>query len=222
MRKLFVYLATVFALWLTSCEKPTKILIIGDSISLGYTPFVAESMEKENCIVTHNPGNGEDSKYGLSNVEAWITADDYDVIQFNWGLWDLCYRNPESKVQGHRDKVNGKLTATPEEYGSNLRAIIELMKEKSDAQLIFVSTTYVPTEEAGRFEKDALFYNKVAEQIMNEYDIPINDIYDESKQVHATHGLGNDNVHYTDKGYEELGLVIKSFLTKTIKATDGQ
>ena len=145
-------------------------------------------------------------------MEEWISKDDYDIIQFNWGLWDLCYRNPESKVQGHRDKVNGRLTATVDEYQQNLRAIVKLMKEKTDAKLVFVSTSFVPTEEAGRFVNDALVYNRAALQVMNENNIPVNDIYEASKQIHAQYGLGNDNVHYTDKGYEELSKLVVTFL----------
>jgi len=38
------------------------------------------------------------------------------VIHFNWGLWDLCYRNPLVKNQGNRDKVNGKLSVSLDDY----------------------------------------------------------------------------------------------------------
>lgn len=60
------------------------------------------------------PGNGKNSAYGLKNLDKWIGKRKWDVIHFNWGLWDLCYRHPKSKVQGRRDKVNGTITATPE------------------------------------------------------------------------------------------------------------
>ncbi len=196
-------------------ERKTKILIIGDSISLGYTPFVKKSME-DKAIVTHNKGNAQHSGYGLENIESWIQEDDYDIIQFNWGLWDLCYRHPDSKVQGNRDKINGKLTFTLEEYGENLEKIVAILKEKSNAKLIFVTTSYVPKEEAGRFEKDAVKYNQVAKAIMKKYSIPVNDIYRKSKTIHKKYGKGNDDVHYQEEGYQALGEVITSFLIKEI------
>jgi hypothetical protein len=196
-------------------EKKPKILIIGDSISMGYTPFVKE-MLGDKAIVSHNNGNAQHSGYGLENIEAWIQEDDYDIIQFNWGLWDLCYRHPDSKVQGNRDKINGTITFSTEEYGQNLEAIVKLLKEFTNARLIYVTTSYVPENEAGRYEKDAQKYNKVAKEVMKKYSVQVNDIYKKSKTIHKKFGEGNDNVHYTKKGYEELGKVISSYLNKEI------
>lgn len=196
-------------------EKKPKVLIIGDSISLGYTPFVKEKLN-DNATIIHNPGNAQHTGYGLENIEKWIQQDDYDIIQFNWGLWDLCYRHPDSKVQGNRDKINGKLTFTLDEYRDNLEKIVKILKDKTDAKLIFVTTSYVPLKEAGRFEKDAPEYNKVAKQVMKKYSIQVNDIYKKSKTIHGKYGLGNDDVHYQEKGYEELSELITSFLNKEI------
>ena len=50
-------------------ESP-KILIIGDSISIGYTPFVEEFFSGK-AIVTHNPGNAQHTGTGLRNIEEW-------------------------------------------------------------------------------------------------------------------------------------------------------
>ncbi len=74
-----------------------RILIIGDSISNGYMPFVEEYFEGK-AIVRHNPGNAQHSGFGLQKIREWIGSEEWDVIQFNWGLHDLCYRSPESKV----------------------------------------------------------------------------------------------------------------------------
>jgi lysophospholipase L1-like esterase len=103
-----------------------------------------------------------------------------------------------------------------DKYEQNLESIVRILKEKSNAKLIFVTTTYVPKEEAGRFEKDAIKYNKVAKQVMKRNAILVNDIYMKSKKIHKKYGLGNDNVHYKISGYEELGMVIASFLRKEI------
>jgi len=196
-------------------EKKPKVLIIGDSISLGYTPTVKELL-KDKAIVSHNKGNAQHSGYGLENLEEWISKDDYDLIQFNWGLWDLCYRHPDSKVQGNRDKVNGTVTFSPEEYAQNLEAIVKLLKAKTNAKLVFVSTSYVPKKEEGRFAKDAQKYNKVAKKVMKKYSIPVNDIYKKSKAIHKKYGQGDNNVHYKKEGYKALGEVIAAYLEKEI------
>lgn len=199
----------------TSKQEKVKILIIGDSISIGYTPFVKESL-KEIAEVYHNPGNAQHTGKGLQNVEAWITADDYDIIQFNWGLWDLCYRHEDSKVQGKRDKVNGTITYSLEDYEKQLRAIVKILKEKTDAKLIFVTTSCVPENEAGRFANDPIKYNQIAKQIMRENDILVNDTYKATKGIHAQHGKGDDDVHYELEGYEALGRLISGFLMQEI------
>ena len=197
-------------------QKKAKILIIGDSISNGYTPFVKESM-KDVAEVYHNPGNAKHTGNGLEHIESWLAQGEWDIVQFNWGLWDLCYRHPDSKVQGQRDKANGKITFSLEDYESNLRAIVKKIKQKTDAKLIFVTTSYVPTEEAGRYVEDAIKYNKVARKVMQENGIEINDIYKVSKKIHQEYGKGNDDVHYTTKGYGELGKHITKFLEKKLK-----
>jgi len=191
-------------------QKP-NILIIGDSISLGYTPFVIDNLTNK-AIVTHNKGNARHTGYGLQKLYEWITDDKWDIIQFNWGLWDLCYRHPDSKIPGKRDKITGKITYDLDEYTANLDSIISKIRMKTKAKLVFVTTTYVPENEAGRFTTDAIKYNKAAKAVMAKNGIYVNDIYEKSIKIHHKYGKGSDNVHYSSKGYEELGKLIADFL----------
>ncbi|MEX5491452.1 hypothetical protein ABFV43_21925, partial [Pseudomonas fulva] len=81
---------------------------------------------------------------GLEKIDKWLAAEKkWDVIHFNWGLWDLCYRNPTSKNQGNRDKVNGKILSTPEEYEKDLEKLVARLKT-TGAKLIWANTTVVP------------------------------------------------------------------------------
>lgn len=211
----------IFVLFLATAisgctKKKSKILIIGDSISLGYTPFVKAHFE-DSAIIAHNPGNAQHTGTGLEKITEWVGDGDWDIVQFNWGLWDLCYRHPDSKVQGNRDKVNGKVTFSIEDYSANLDAIVSILKEKTDAQLIFVTTSYVPEKEAGRFSDDALKYNEAATKIMKKHEVEINDIFKKSALIHREFGSGNDNVHYTKKGYQALGEVVSDFLSSKME-----
>ena len=179
-----------------------KVLIIGDSISIGYFPFVKEAL-KDKADLVHNPGNAQATQKGLKELDTWLSAEKWDIIQFNWGLWDLAYRNPESKIQGNRDKVNGKVTSTPEVYRRNLETLVARL-EKTGAKLIFVTTTYVPAEDEGRFAGDDVKYNSIALEVMKKHNIPVNDLYATSVGVHAKYGLGANNVHYSAEGYQVL------------------
>ena len=138
-----------------------KVLIIGDSISIGYTPHVKQIL-KGTADVRHHKGNAQHTGTGLKQLDQWIGKTKWDVIHFNWGLWDLCYRHPKSKVQGHRDKVNGTLTTPLEQYGKNLDELVTRLKA-TDAKLIWANTTVVPEGEAGRKMGDDKRYNDVAE-----------------------------------------------------------
>lgn len=208
---IFLFSSVIF-----STEEKPKILIIGDSISIGYTPFVQEKFG-ESAIVVHNPGNAQHTGTGLDKIDDWIGEEDWDIIQFNWGLWDLCYRHPDSKEYGNRDKINGTLTYSLEEYQANLDALVTKIQKLSDAKLIFVSTTYVPENEAGRFKKDPKKYNQVAKKVMKEHGVLINDLYKPSISIHKSNGLGDNDVHYTPEGYEKLGEIIYEFLDKEIR-----
>ncbi|MGK0253383.1 MAG: lysophospholipase L1-like esterase [Mariniflexile sp.] len=196
-------------------RKP-KILIIGDSISIGYTPFV-KTYFADSAIISHNPGNGEHTGKGLLKIQEWLGEENWDIIQFNWGLWDLCYRHPDSKEYGNRDKTHGKPTYTIDEYASNLESIISVVRKKTNAKLIFVTTTYVPKNEPGRNESDVQKYNDVAKMIMMRHAVIVNDIYESSISIHNNLGEGSNNVHYKKEGYEKLGELIIKCLETEIK-----
>ncbi|MFK7920755.1 MAG: SGNH/GDSL hydrolase family protein, partial [Bacteroidia bacterium] len=203
---------SILLLSLSSCnQKKPSILIIGDSISIGYTPFVKESLVKQ-AVVIHNPGNAQHTGTGLAKIEEWLAEGDWDIVQFNWGLWDLCYRHPDSKVQGNRDKINGTLTYTLDQYAANLDSIVSILKSNTEAKLIFVTTSYVPENEAGRYTDDAIKYNDVAKKIMQKHSILVNDIYAPSIPIHQQFGKGSDDVHYSKQGYKKLSELVASFL----------
>jgi len=195
-------------------DKP-RILIIGDSISIGYTQFVKKNMASK-ADVFHNPGNAQHTGTGLKKIDEWIGSKKWDIIQFNWGLWDLCYRSPDSKAQGNRDKENGKITYTIDEYASNLDSIVTILKTRTKAKLIFVTTTYVPENEAGRFKNDAKKYNDVAKKILKKHSVIVNDIYRQSIPIHQKFGKGLDDVHYSNEGYKKLGELVTKFLKTEI------
>ncbi len=179
----------IFCAAFVHADKP-KVLIIGDSISIGYFPFVKEAL-KDKADVTHNAGNAQATEKGLTELYKWLSSGHWDIIQFNWGLWDIAYRSPESKVQGNRDKQNGTITTSPEQYRKNLEALVARLK-KTGAKLIFVTTTYVPKEEAGRFTGDEIKYNTIALEVMKQNNIKVNDLYKTSVEVHQKFGLGTD------------------------------
>lgn len=187
----------------TDDPKLPNVLIIGDSISIGYTPFVRNGLEKR-ADVYRIKGNGKYSGFGVEKLDEWLSMNSqWDVIHFNWGLWDLCYRNPKSKAQGHRDKENGNLTTTTQQYQKNLEAIVARLK-KTGAKLIWCATTPVPEGEVGRHHGDAINYNKVAAEVMQKNDIVINDLHSHALKKLPEIMVKKGDVHFTQAGSKHL------------------
>jgi hypothetical protein len=194
-----------------------NVLLIGDSISIGYTVDVRKRLAGK-ADVFRIPTNGRNAAYGLKHLDGWLKGRTWNVIHFNWGLWDFCYRNPDSENQGNRDKINGKLTATPEEYGKTLEQIVDKLLE-TKARLIWCATTPVPEGEAGRFQGDEIKYNQVAEAIMKKHGIPIDDLH-----AHALLRLPGTmknpgDVHYTAEGYSYLAERVADEILKQLITT---
>ena len=109
-------------------EELPRILLIGDSISIGYTPFISEIYEGR-AEVARNKGNAQHTGTGLEKLDEWLGDGNWDLIHFNWGLHDLCYRHPDSQNQGRRDKERGFLTTTLEQYETNLDSLVRRLKQ---------------------------------------------------------------------------------------------
>ncbi len=106
----------------------------------------------------------------------------WDVIHFNWGIWDMAYRDPQPGNPMHPCKYNGTLTTSLEEYEKNLRQLVARINQ-TGASLIWGSITPVHEDTPGRFKEDAPRYNAVAEKIMREFDVRINDLFAESLRL---------------------------------------
>lgn len=195
-------------------EELPKVLILGDSISIGYTKPVREGLEGKANVVRPKANCG-DTPRGLAKIDTWLGDEDWDVIHFNWGLWDLCYRHPDSKTQGKRDKVNGTLSVPLPKYEENLEKLVLRLK-KTGADLIWASTTKIPEGEAGRLPGDAAKYNAAAERVMKKYGILINDLHALSETFPADLFTKPGDVHFTHVGSEKLAQQVVSTISQVL------
>jgi lysophospholipase L1-like esterase len=197
-----------------SAEPLPKVLIIGDSISGGYTPRVARLLQ-DKAQVMHNPGNAEHTGTGIKKLDAWIGETDWEIIHFNWGLWDLCYRHPESKVQGRRDKVRGTLTTPIDVYERNLDQLVARLKQ-TNATLIWAHTTVVPEGEAGRKLGDDTRYNAAASRVMKKHGVLINDLNALTKGFGPELFSKPGNVHFSGGGYDQIARQVADVIEATL------
>ncbi|MCG3146664.1 MAG: hypothetical protein PCFJNLEI_00098 [Verrucomicrobiae bacterium] len=196
---------------------PPRIYILGDSISLGYTPEVATLLANR-AIVTHNPGNAMFSAFGRRSLPDWLGSSRYDVIHFNWGIWDLHRLQPSADPL--EPSVNaflreGVRRTTPEQYAANLEAIIAILKN-TGAKLIWATTT--PLRDNGELcciPVEVVHYNSVAHRIMTAHHIPINDLYSRALPE-LDRLLSPDGCHFTADGYRYLGACVAGEIAKVL------
>ena len=215
MRSVFSYSFLLLSLAPISGAKDLpEALLIGDSISIGYTPHVIAAL-KGKVDVKHHKGNAQHTGTGLKMLDRWVGQTDWDVIHFNWGLWDLCYRHPESKNQGRRDKVRGTLTMSLEAYERNLEQLVVRLK-KTKARLIWAHTTTVPKGEAGRKLGDDDKYNAAAARVMKKHGVEINDLNVLTDSFGPELFVKPGDVHYKTEGSKRLGEAVAARILQAL------
>ncbi len=173
-----------------------RVLLIGDSISIGYTLQV-RALLKGKANVHRIPGNGGATEVGLAHMKDWLGDGKWDVIHFNFGLHDAKFASETT----HR--------ASREEYVENLRKLVTQMKA-TGAKLIFATTTPVPKDgnltPTRRFDSIPA-RNELAVKMMKESGVAIDDLYAVVLKVQAKVGRSND-VHFEAAGYELIAKAV--------------
>jgi hypothetical protein len=171
-----------------------RVLLIGDSISMGYTIPTRELLEGK-ANVHRIPVNGGPTTHGLDQIDEWLGTSNWDVIHFNFGLHDIKHVDDSGASV---DATAGHRQVELEAYRDNLRAIVKRL-QRTGARLIWCSTTPVPEGAKGRVPGDEAAYNAVAAEVMQEAGVEINDLNAFAAPRMAEIGKPAD-VHYTPEG----------------------
>src|SRR5688500_10479630 len=103
------------------------VVLIGDSIRIGYAPLVARLLDGKVIVISPKP-NGEDSGNILRNLDEWVLKEKPDVVHLNAGLHDLKLKDQNYQVP-------------LAEYEKNLKTILERIQKGTNAKVIFATTT---------------------------------------------------------------------------------
>lgn len=178
-----------------------RVLLIGDSISIGYTlPVRAALQGKAN--VHRPPANCGPTTTGLQQLDQWLGDKKWDLIHFNWGLHDLKYMGPNGGNLADPKAASSHQQVPPAEYEKNLRKLVSRL-QKTGAILIWRNTTPVPPGAKGRVVGDSVKYNAIAAKVMTEAGIETDDLYSLAKS-HMDKIMRKANVHFTPEGYQML------------------
>ncbi len=190
----------------TPLTDDARVLLIGDSISVGYTPFVMEELGHPKPQVIHNDGNAQSTNHALSSnrIYSWIGDGDWDVIYFNFGLHDLSWAD-----QNQAEVAAGTEGAGPrvplDQYETQLQEVVDILRQ-TDAHLIFATTTPVYATAGSRVAGAEIPYNEVAVRVMERNGVRISDLHSFALATIRVNQLvgGSDNIHFTPAGYEAL------------------
>jgi GDSL-like Lipase/Acylhydrolase family len=195
-----------------------RVLLIGDSISMGYTLPVRELL-KGRANVHRIPTNGGPTTNGLKSLAAWLGNSKWDVIHFNWGLHDLKYIGDDPSKRAD-PKAPGSHPQVPlADYEKNLAALVAQMKA-TGAALIWCNTTPVTAGSDGRIAGDEVKYNEAAARVMKAAGIPTDDL-----RAHAIAGPKDAqlpaNVHFSPEGYKYLAEKVAAEIGKSLPPSRG-
>ncbi|OGF66896.1 MAG: hypothetical protein A2Y62_01515 [Candidatus Fischerbacteria bacterium RBG_13_37_8] len=186
--------------------KPT-ILLIGDSICMGYRPLVQQYLI-DKVHILGIPENGGDSANLLRNIDEWMINPEADLLHINCGLHDLKFFRDTRTYQQSCDI-----------YANNLRTIIKKL-QGAKKQVVWATTTPVIDErhnaikEFNRYEKDVERYNSTAYEIMLDAGIIINDLHSVIMNNDIGTCLMPDGVHMTTHGNQLLARAVSDFMLK--------
>lgn len=170
-----------------------NILLLGDSIRIGYDKYVRMAFEGQ-AQVFYPQDNCRFAAYLLRHLIEWqeetACETDMDVIHWNVGLWDIL-------------NIADGDTLTPVEiytyYLERIHRYLKLLYPNA-AQIFATSTKVMEPRFTGRykrFNKDIRTYNAAAVDTLSPLGVQINDLYTLTDTFPETHY--SDMTHFNTK-----------------------
>jgi dienelactone hydrolase/lysophospholipase L1-like esterase len=173
-----------------------RVLLLGDSIRIGYAPLVAKKLDGAAVVVHPGKENGTDTANTLKGLDRWLGDGKFDVIHFNCGLHDLKLDDKARTYQVPLDQ-----------YEANLKEIVGRLR-KATSNVVFATTTPVIDDrqvEAARklglgfrlLDADVKRYNEAATKTLLPLGVPVHDLNRAVVENDPAKLLDPDGVHLT-------------------------
>ncbi len=177
------------------------IVLIGDSIRMGYQDHVASQLA-DRAEVWVPEENGGDSRNVLAHLDQWVFSRQPDLVHVNCGLHDL------------KRAFGAKSSVPLDEYEGNVRQILQKLQRELDGVVVWATTT--PVDENwhhqnkgfDRLEADVEAYNAAAHAVAEDIGVPIDDLFAVVEREGKARLLTQDGVHFTEEGSQLLGRVV--------------
>ncbi len=175
-----------------------KVLLLGDSIRMGYENYVKEILKDEYEVISPSD-NGRFAAYTLWQAnQMFKTNPDIALVHFNNGYWDMNIESPMTEA-----------IHPIEEYKSILRRIVKLSRD-CGAKVVFATTVPI-IEEGSAADVTGVIgsinyknswvteYNAAAVSVMQELGVEINDLYELCSKDDKCYKC-SDLLHLTEEG----------------------
>ena len=170
-----------------------KLLLLGDSIRMSYQPHVAKMLDGK-AEVVGPADNCQYSLFTLSSLNRWLSAlGRPDVVHWNNGIHDAGHNPDRAPIQIPLDI-----------YRKNIEFILKRLTATTP-KVVWATTTPVHTDRPFRdtewsWRNDEIdSYNDAAREVMQEADIPINDLHALVASDHDAY-LSDDQLHLSEAG----------------------
>lgn len=180
-----------------------RVLLLGDSIRMGYDKKVRSLLKEEYEVIFSEEDNGRFAAYTLWQANQFFKQyGHFDLVHWNNGYWDMNIEAPMTEAIHPLD-----------EYENYLRRIIRLSRQNG-AQVVFATTTPIyedgeapdntGTEASINYCNDwVVKYNETACRIMESENVPVNDLYSLCLKGPRYYKC-EDMLHLTEEGYWEI------------------
>ena len=190
-------------------QKP-QILLIGDSIRMGYCHNVRAELESE-AEVLFPEGNCRCTAFVMESIAAWLTMCDPErlsAIHFNCGHWDAAQWSGEDRPLN-----------TPEEYRANVERIIASLRRLfPNAKVAYATTTPMNPNGANsanpRTTERIVLFNEAGVQAAEKCSVMIDDLYAYTADWEAD--CYQDYCHFTPKHSQILGVRVAEFIRREL------
>ena len=179
-----------------------RVILVGDSIRMGYQETVRQVLEGQAEVCTPEQNGGNTAKV-LDNLDEWVIASNPDIVHVNCGLHDL------------KKEFGAAENAIPlADYEANVRQIVERIGARTRAVVVWALTTPVnekwhhDNKPFDRFEADVDAYNAAARRVTTDLGVPVDDLFQVAMDAGRDGILRPDGVHFTDEGSEILGKAV--------------
>jgi len=183
-----------------------KILLIGDSIRIGYQELVRQKLAGRGEVLSP-PANCGHSMMHRDNFAAWYLAQPADVIHFNCGIWDSV---------GPPGDPAPRFTVSA--YARNLRIIVRRLRAETKSRLIFATTTPMLVPRDASPKENCRLYplvqrlNAAAVRVMSARGVEVNDLCAAILAAGVNECLSEDKVHMSPRGNEVLAEAVVRFI----------